>query len=114
MIAPQGLEIGEKLQWKYDETPLKRRCHERDYTRFIDIPNDFFLISPFHELKLFVVSLELINQDSYLKFLSQQRKEHGDKTVGTHVIYSPIPPPPPPPFIKKKNFFLILFKKKKI
>ena len=29
------LEIGEKLLLKYDETPLKRRCHERNYTRFI-------------------------------------------------------------------------------
>ena len=28
----QGLEIGEKLLWKYDETLLKRLCHERDYT----------------------------------------------------------------------------------
>ena len=28
---PQGLEIGEKLLWKYDERPLKRRCHERVY-----------------------------------------------------------------------------------
>ena len=24
---PQGLEVGEKLPWKYDETPLKRRWH---------------------------------------------------------------------------------------
>ena len=44
MIAPQGYaigpagleppaEIGEKLLWKYEETPLKGRCHERDYTQ---------------------------------------------------------------------------------
>ena len=30
---PQGLEIGEKLLLKYDETSLKRRYHERDCDR---------------------------------------------------------------------------------
>ncbi len=30
---PQGLEIGEKLLWKYKESPLKGRCHEKDYTQ---------------------------------------------------------------------------------
>ena len=27
------IEIGKKQLLKYDETPLKRRCHERDYTQ---------------------------------------------------------------------------------
>ena len=30
---PQGLEIGEKLLWKKEKSPLKERCNERDYTR---------------------------------------------------------------------------------
>ena len=33
MIAPQGLEIGGKLLWKYEETPLKRSYHESHYTQ---------------------------------------------------------------------------------
>ena len=28
--ARMGLQIGGKLRRKYDETSLKRRCHERD------------------------------------------------------------------------------------
>ena len=31
--ARRGLEIGIKATVKYDETPLKRRCHEMDYTK---------------------------------------------------------------------------------
>ena len=31
-LAPQGLEIGEKLLSKCDKTSLKRLCHERNYT----------------------------------------------------------------------------------
>ena len=34
-LAPQGIEIGEKLLLKHDETPLKRRCHKRDYNRMV-------------------------------------------------------------------------------
>ena len=32
---PQKLEIVEKLLRKYDETPLKRLCHETDNTRYL-------------------------------------------------------------------------------
>ena len=34
-LAPQGLIIGEKLQRKYEVSPPKGRCHERDYTQIL-------------------------------------------------------------------------------
>ena len=47
-IPEQGLEIGENLLWKYDETPFKRRCHERDYTHY------FYLI-PIYKILAYVI-----------------------------------------------------------
>ena len=45
MIAPQELEIGEKLLWKYDETSLKRRCYEKDYAQKTGDRNQEFHLS---------------------------------------------------------------------
>ena len=83
MIAPQGLalgppqgrEIGEKLLWKNEETPLKGRCHERDYTQMFygfliriqkyvslceEYINGYIITSIFHQIFMFYNKLNFV------------------------------------------------------